>query len=277
MLSYFLPSSKVVESEPQAQAEFYTKERDQRIQEPLDSSLFQRKGRIRPVDLSRSSSSDINDENLAPRKILIRKTSNVNVAPKTLNCGHTEEQSQKETIDHHVSVTTIMDGNRMSLQVVDFNNELTPLEQQKKVLQKVLLIREQKNKSEGIGTVRICEATQKSNVKVKLKNEMGGSDYMAREGSLRPDKIGSSFVVGDVVKQRDYAQEISILEQEKMNEDKLAGPHNNSTAPETKPATSHIPPLFPGKRGKAELQIEAFVLSESGLKCTRAKGGENEV
>ncbi len=127
-----------------------------------------------------------------------------------MNCGHTVEQSQKETIDHHVSVTTIMDGNRMSLQVVDFNNELTPLEQQKKVLQKVLLIREQKNKSEGIGTVRICEATQKSNVKVKLKNEMGGSDYMAREGSLRPDKIGSSFVVGDVVKQRDNAQEISL-------------------------------------------------------------------
>jgi hypothetical protein len=278
--------SKVVESEPQAQAELYTKERKQRIQEPLDSSLIQRKSRFLPFALSRSSSSDVNDENVAPKKILIRKTSNLNVAPKTLNCSHALEQSQKETIDHQVPATTIIDGNRIALQVVNFKNEhgncaggeaLTPLEQQKKVLQQVVLIREEKNKSEGIATVSICETGQKSNVKVNLKHETGCSGDMAREGSLRPDKIGSSSVVGDAVKQGDNTQKISKLQQEKMSEDEWAGPHDNFTAPETKPAKTHNPPSFPGERGKAELQFEASVLSESSLKCTRAQGSKNEV
>lgn len=277
----------MVQSEPPAQSEYYTGEKDQRIQEPLDSSLTQRKGGCRPLGHSRSSCSTANDENVAPRKILIREISNRSVTPRTMNCNHAVKQSEKGIVDHQEPANSFIDRNRIALQLVDFENKngnrsegeaLTPLEQQKNVLHHVLLAREEKdqNKPMGIATVRNCETRQKTHTKLKLKREMRWSNTITREGSLPQDK---NATVEDARKAGDNTRKTSKLEQElkKTNGEALASAQCNFTVPETKAAISITPLSEQGDRGKAVHKIEASALRQGSLKSKTAWKSEKEV
>lgn len=148
------------------------------------------------ANLSCTISSDMNNENVPPVRILIRNNSSGNLAPEKLQ---TVEHPQIETSDQKKATTTYPDGNRRVLQAIDFKSEnelgadrgfLSALEQQKKVLCRVLLVREEKKKKGG--------AERKQDEKGRRKSQRGWKDKNTQARETCSDTVEARTAILDL-------------------------------------------------------------------------------